>query len=125
MPSPEDGPITLWFQRKNFASLLHDGVICEGGMTKIFTAHRVKDYASWKDKYDADADRRQAAGFHEGEHFHSPSDHNSFLIVWDSDLPLVDAKASVSAMYSNPDLLALMQEAGVYLEDIRFWVSED
>jgi len=94
-------------------------------MTKIFTAHKVQDYDSWKSKYDADTERRQAAGFHEGGHFHSAADRNRFFIVWDSDLSMVEAKANVSAMYSNPELLTLMEEAGVDTDAIQFWVSED
>jgi len=35
-------------------------------MTKIFIAHRVKDYGAWKINYDADTDRRASAGFSEG-----------------------------------------------------------
>ena len=94
-------------------------------MTKIFTAHKVQDYDSWKSKYDADTERRQEAGFHEGGHFHSATDRNSFLIVWDSDLSTEEAKANVSAMYSNPELLTLMQEAGVDTDAIEFWVCQD
>ena len=94
-------------------------------MTKIFTAHTVKDYDDWKTKYDADSDRRAASGFHEGGHFHSPDDRNRFLIVWNSDLSLEEAKANVSAMYTDPELLNLMQEAGVIVEDIGYWVAED
>ena len=93
-------------------------------MAKVFTAHKVKDYKDWKIKYDADIERRKEAGFEEGGHFHKASDHNSFLIVWDTDATTEDAKATVSAMYSDPNLLALMKEGGVYVEEIEFWVSE-
>ncbi len=94
-------------------------------MVKVFTAHRVKDYEDWKIKYDADIERRKEAGFEEGGHFHRASDHNSFLIVWNTDATIEDTKASVSAMYSDPNLLALMKEGGVYVEELEFWVSED
>ena len=35
-------------------------------MTKIFIAHRVKDYGAWKINYDLDTDRRASAGLSEG-----------------------------------------------------------
>ena len=94
-------------------------------MNKVFTAHKVQDYDSWKSKYDADTERRQAAGFHKGGHFHSAADRNRFLIVWDSDLSMAEAKANLSAMYANPELLTLMEDAGVDTGAIHFWVSED
>ena len=50
-------------------------------MTKIFIAHRVKDYGSWKINYDADTDRRASAGFSEGGHYHSAADSNTFMII--------------------------------------------
>jgi hypothetical protein len=31
----------------------------------------------------------------------------------------------VSAMFSDPDLLALMSESGMIVEDIKFWVFAD
>jgi len=38
---------------------------------------------------------------------------------------LEEARANVSAMCSDPELLNLMQEAGVIVEDIGYWVAED
>ena len=94
-------------------------------MTKIFIAHWVKDYGSWKINYDADTDRRASAGFSEGGHYHSAADSSTFMIIWNSELDAGEAHARVSAMFSDPDLLALMSESGVIVEDINFWVCPD
>ena len=94
-------------------------------MTEIFIAHRVKDYGAWKINYDADTDRRASAGFSEGGHYHSAADSNTFMIIWNSELDAGEAQAKVSAMFSDPDLLALMSESGVIVEDIKFWVCPD
>ncbi|MFZ8955617.1 MAG: hypothetical protein ACO2ZE_01060 [Pseudohongiellaceae bacterium] len=47
------------------------------------------------------------------------------MIIWNSELAAGEAQARVSAMFSDPDLLALMSESGVIVEDIKFWVSAD
>ena len=94
-------------------------------MTKIFIAHKVKDYGTWKINYDADTNRRASAGFSEGGHYHSAADPNTFMIIWNSELDAGGARARVSAMFSDPDLLALMRESGVNVEDIKFWVCAD
>ena len=54
-------------------------------MARIFLTHRVRDYAEWRQGYDADAERRSGAGFSEVGHYHSSHDPNVFLIVWDLD----------------------------------------
>ena len=94
-------------------------------MTKIFIAHRVKDYGAWKINYDLDTDRRASAGLSEGGHYHSATDSNTFIIIWNSQLDTDEAQARVSAMFSDPDLLALMSESGVIVEDLKFWVCAD
>lgn len=47
------------------------------------------------------------------------------MIIWNSELDAGEAHARVSAMFSDPDLLALMSESGVIVEDINFWVCPD
>ena len=93
-------------------------------MTKIFTAHTVQDYDSWKSKYDADKERRQAAGFHKGGHFHQPL---TATVSLSSGIPICRWRkpANLSAMYANPELLTLREDAGVDTGAIQFWVSED
>ncbi len=94
-------------------------------MTKIFIAHRVKDYGARKFNYDADTDRRASAGFSEGGHYHSAADSNTFMIIWNSELDTGEAQARMSAMFSDPDLLALMSESGVIVEVLKFRVCAD
>ena len=62
-------------------------------MARIFLTHKVKDYDEWKEGYDADGERRQAAGLIEGGHFHSSDDRNSFLIVWDTEIGIDETTA--------------------------------
>jgi hypothetical protein len=91
-------------------------------MSRIFMSHSVADYDTWRAIYDDDAPRRAEAGIAEAGHFHSPADRNQFLIVWDMDAPLDEAKAVIEGMLSAPDLGARMQEAGV-LGPPEVWVA--
>ncbi len=91
-------------------------------MARIFLTHRVRDYAEWREAYDADAERRSGAGLSEVGHYHSADDPNHFLIVWDSEQPVDETVAMVNGMMSDPDLGRLMEEAGV-LEKPDFWVA--
>ena len=50
-------------------------------MTKIFIAHRVRDYSAWKIDYDADTDKRASAGFSEGSQHRSAADSNTLMII--------------------------------------------
>jgi hypothetical protein len=91
-------------------------------MARVFLTHRVRDYAEWRQGYDADAERRSGAGFSEVGHYHSAHDPNEFLIVWDTELSMEETTAMVAGMLSDPDLGRLMEEAGV-LEKPEFWVA--
>ena len=91
-------------------------------MARIFLTHKVKDYDQWKEGYDADRERRQAAGLNEGGHFHSSDDRNSFLIVWDTEVDIDETPALVTAMMADEALGKLMEEAGV-LDKPEFWVA--
>ncbi|MAP12397.1 MAG: hypothetical protein CMQ61_10135 [Gammaproteobacteria bacterium] len=91
-------------------------------MARIFLTHKVKDYDEWKEGYDADGERRQAAGLIEGGHFHSSDDRNSFLIVWDTEIGIDETTAMVTGMMADEELAKLMEEAGV-LEKPEFWVA--
>lgn len=91
-------------------------------MARIFLTHRVRDYAEWRQGYDADAERRSGAGLSEAGHYHSADDPNEFLIVWDTEHSAEDATAMVAGMLSDPELGRLMEEAGV-LEKPEFWVA--
>ena len=91
-------------------------------MARIFLTHKVKDYDQWREGYDADRERRQAAGLKEGGHFHSGDDRNSFLIVWDTEVGVAEANDMVTGMLADESLAKLMEEAGV-LEKPDFWVA--
>ena len=91
-------------------------------MARIFLTHKVRDYDAWKQHYNADAERRQAAGLIEAGHFHSTDDRNSFLIVWDTTGSVDDANAMAAGMLADQDLAKLMEEAGV-LEKPSFWIA--
>ena len=84
-------------------------------MSRIFMSHTVADY-------DDDAPRRAGARIAESGHFHSAADRNQFLIVWDMDASVDEAKAVIDGMLSDPDLGARMQEAGV-LGPPEYWVA--
>lgn len=47
------------------------------------------------------------------------------MIIWNSELDTGEAQAWMSAMFSDPDLLALMSESEVIVEDLKFWVCAD
>lgn len=94
-------------------------------MSKVFITHRVKDYAAWKHEYDADAANMQALGFNDSGHFHTAADPNHFLITWDSELDLEEAKARVTKLFSDPDFLGFIERQGVFVDEIEFWVAGD
>ena len=91
-------------------------------MARAFLTHQVADYDRWKAIYDADAERRASSGLREGGHFHSASDRNSFLIVWDTDLDIAGTTAMLEGMLGDPELGKVMAEAGV-LSKPEFWVA--
>ena len=91
-------------------------------MARIFLTHKVKDYDQWKEGYDADCERRQAAGLNEEGHFLNSDDRNSFLIVWDTEVDIDETTALVTAMMADEALAKLMEEAGA-LEKPEFWAA--
>ena len=91
-------------------------------MARIFLAHKVRDYDEWRGGYDADRERREAAGLIEAGHFHSANDRNSFLIVWDTEASIDEATGMVTGMLADEGLAKVMEEAGV-LEKPEFWVA--
>jgi len=96
---------------------------CKGqDMARIFMTHKVGDYDEWKKGYDADAERRQAAGLREAGHFHSTDDRNSFLIAWETEVSVEEATAMTTGMLNDPELAKVMEQAGV-LEKPSFWVA--
>lgn len=76
-------------------------------MAIIILNHDVKDFASWKPVYDADADRRINAGFEEIAVGTKSDNPNSVYMIWEGD------PSSIEGMLKDPELKAKMQEAGV------------
>lgn len=76
-------------------------------MAVIILNHDVKDFASWKPIYDADADRRINAGFKELAVGTDSENPNKVIMIWEGDpTPLGD-------MLKDPELKEKMEEAGV------------
>ena len=63
-------------------------------MVRIFLTHKVKDFYQWKEGYDADRERQQAAALNTGGYSNSTDDRNSFLIVWDRLDQIAEQKKS-------------------------------
>lgn len=70
-------------------------------------SHDVKDFASWKPIYDADAPRRINAGFKELAVGTKSDNPNSVYMIWEGD------PAPLEHMLKDPELKAKMEEAGV------------
>ncbi len=87
-------------------------------MATIFLQHRVADYDTWRPHFDADTERREAAGMSELGVYRKAGDENLVLVVWD-----VDSVEGFNAMLGSEELKAKMQEAGVVGEP-EVWISE-
>lgn len=77
-------------------------------MSKVILSHRVKDYDSWKVKYDEDRPRRAAAGITDVAVGPRSDDPNMAYMIWDAKDPSV-----VNKMVNDPDLQRVMKDAGV------------
>ncbi len=80
-------------------------------MATIFFQHRVDNYDTWKPVYDADVERRNAAGLTELGVYRKAGDENLVLLVWSAD-----SIEGFRAMSDSEELKAKMQEAGVVSE---------
>jgi len=76
-------------------------------MAIIILSHDVKDYASWKPHYDADAPRRENAGLKEVAVGTKSDNPNKVFVIWEGDPALIDP------MMKDPDLQEKMEQAGV------------
>jgi hypothetical protein len=77
-------------------------------MATIILNHRVKDYASWKARYDGDKARRDRAGLKEIAVGEKAGDPGMVYLVWQ----IADTSV-INKMMTDPDLQKTMQEAGV------------
>ena len=76
-------------------------------MAIIIMSHEVADYAAWKPIYDADAPRRDQAGFKEiavGTRAENPK---MVSMIWEGD------PSGIESMMADPELEAKMKAAGV------------
>jgi len=88
-------------------------------MVIIATSHQVKDYEVWRPFFDADSDRRAAAGI-KGEHvFRQADEPNNVHIFFEVDDP-----SSLSQLNNDPELAAKMEEAGVISEPVFMLLNE-
>jgi hypothetical protein len=76
-------------------------------MAVIIMSHDVKDFASWKPIYDADADRRINAGFKELAVGTQADNPKKVIMIWEGDPSPLDQ------MLQDPELKEKMEEAGV------------
>ena len=76
-------------------------------MATIILSHDVKDFASWKTHYDADAARRQNAGFKEIAVGTKSDNPKKVIIIWEAE------PAAVEGMLKDPELKEEMEAAGV------------
>ena len=76
-------------------------------MARVVINHPVADYDAWRSVYDADAPRRGAAGITNLVVLRDTDDPNSIWLVGDGD------PDKVNEMLQDPELAAVMQEAGV------------
>ena len=76
-------------------------------MAKIFMNHPVADYDTWRPVFDADTDRRAAAGMSNVVVLRDVDDPTSIWLVADGDPVKIDE------MMRDPELGVQMQKAGV------------
>lgn len=70
--------------------------------------HKVKDFAAWKQAYDADAPRRAAASITSARVCRLADDPNDVVVIAEFE----DA-GKLQDFLASPDLHALMEQAGV------------
>jgi len=80
-------------------------------MVKVIVTHRVKDYAKWRPYFDADAKRRQEAGFNNINVYRPVDDPNNLHIIGEAN-----NVTDVENMFKNQDLEKVMEQAGVISE---------
>mgnify|MGYP001818569720 CR=1 FL=1 len=76
-------------------------------MAKIFMNHPIADYDTWRPVFDADTDRRAAAGMSNVVVLRDADDPTSIWLVADGDPVKIDE------MMRDPELGVQMQKAGV------------
>lgn len=88
-------------------------------MAFVIANHKVKDYDSWRSKYDADEERRKSAGIKTVKVFTDENDPNDVTMYWE-----VENTENVRKMMNDPELKTKMEEAGVVSEP-NIWYLKD
>jgi len=78
------------------------------GKVTVVVTHEVKDYASWRKAYDADASNRKAAGFKVSGVYADVNNPNLVSIVGE-----FSNAAAADAFMANPKLKEAMEKGGV------------
>lgn len=86
-------------------------------MVRVFGRNQVKDYASWRQAYDAFD--RESRGVRRAAVFQGLSDPNEVTVIFDFD----DLQAA-EAFIGSDELRARMQEAGVVMPP-TFWFTTE
>ena len=88
-------------------------------MASLIIRHKVKDFAAWKNAYDAHAGVRSAAGLGPGRVTRSIDDPREVVIIFDAG-----DVAKAKAFCASEDLKATMQKAGVIDKPDLYFVDD-
>ncbi len=80
-------------------------------MQTVILSHRVNDYNHWKKYYDADRERRTNAGLKELAVGRRTDDRQNVYMIYQTS-----NAAEAQKMMDDPNLKAVMKEAGVISE---------
>ena len=77
-------------------------------MAIVIASHKVKDFATWKPYFDADAKRRKEMNVRVIKECQKADDPNHIYFIWEvDDLSIFESGAR------DPELRAVMEKAGV------------
>jgi len=88
-------------------------------MVHVFIRHRVTDYTSWKETFDAFAPHRRAGGEQVYRIAHLPGEPNNLCLFFEWD-----SVANAKRFLASADLASAMQRAGVS-EPPEIYVAEE
>jgi uncharacterized protein with GYD domain len=77
-------------------------------MQRLWVRHQVKDYATWRAVFDADAADRKKMGLHNGTIMHVQGDPNDLVIIFE-----VDDAEKMMAFMDESRARATAEKAGV------------
>ena len=77
-------------------------------MGHVLIRHKVADFATWKQGYEANSDQRHKAGLHEEQLMRNANDPNEVVILFEAE----DQKRA-EEFSNSPELREAMVKAGV------------